>query len=85
MKGTEGTVTAYNYTRQGDVYCERSLFNHGHYTRDTLFEGNDVDCEMLLADKCYGFLEQKSALQPCLTASENTHLVMQILKSQKRT
>lgn len=52
--GAEGTVTAYNYMRQSQSKCERAYFNHGHYTRESLFEGNDVDCEVLLADKFWG-------------------------------
>jgi hypothetical protein len=52
--GAEGNVFAYNYTRQSQTACERSYFNHGHYARENLIEGNDVNCELMLADQWWG-------------------------------
>jgi hypothetical protein len=53
--GAEGNIIAYNYTRHGDNACERSFMGaHGRYVRENLFEGNDVDCNLLLADDYFG-------------------------------
>ena len=52
--GASGTITAYNYMRQNQNTCERSYMNHGHYVRESLFEGNDVDCEVMMADSWWG-------------------------------
>jgi hypothetical protein len=52
--GAEGSVYAYNYTRQDQHKCERSFFNHGHFVRETLIEGNDIDCEITVADSFWG-------------------------------
>jgi hypothetical protein len=52
--GAEGLITAYNFMRQDQSICERAYMNHGHYARENLFEGNDVDCEVMLADSFWG-------------------------------
>jgi hypothetical protein len=52
--GAEGNVYAYNYTRQSQTACEKAYSNHGHYVRENLFEGNDIDCEVMLTDRYWG-------------------------------
>jgi len=53
--GAEGNVYAYNYRKKETTYnTERSFFNHGTYVRHTLFEGNDLSGELLLADDWWG-------------------------------
>lgn len=52
--GAEGNITAYNYMRQDQELCERSYMNHGHYGRENLFEGNDVNCEVMITDRVWG-------------------------------
>ncbi len=56
LQGTEGIVVAYNYLRYGSPpnAAEKSLFNHGLYTREVLFEGNDADGMMMTADHWWG-------------------------------
>jgi hypothetical protein len=58
-KGGEGIVWAYNYTDQNEedttpYGCEISFFNHGHYMRESLWEGNDYDCGFWPADRWWG-------------------------------
>jgi hypothetical protein len=50
----EATVWAYNFVDMDATTGERCAFNHGHYARATLFEGNDCDDELLLADLWWG-------------------------------
>jgi len=52
--GGEGIVTAYNYMRQDQKVCERAYMNHGHYARENLLEGNDMNCEVMLVDSWWG-------------------------------
>ncbi len=52
--GAEGTVTAYNYMRQDQSICERAYFVHGHYGRENLTEGNDIDCALHISDSWWG-------------------------------
>jgi hypothetical protein len=53
-KGAEGIVIGYNYTDQDIGVDEISLFNHGHYTREVLMEGNDVNLAIFMNDKWWG-------------------------------
>ena len=53
--GAEGNISAYNYTRTaGASPREKSFFNHGRFVRESLWEGNDVDSEMMTADHWWG-------------------------------
>jgi hypothetical protein len=52
--GAEGNVTAYNYLHLDDRNCDRAVSLHGHYVRAELIEGNDVNCEMQMADTFWG-------------------------------
>ena len=56
--GVEGTVFGYNYmpggTAPGGRFVDRSLFNHGMYNRESLWEGNHTDAQMLAADDWWG-------------------------------
>ena len=53
--GAEGNISAYNYTRaNGAQPREKSFFNHGRFVRESLWEGNDVDSEMMVADHWWG-------------------------------
>jgi hypothetical protein len=56
LQGAQGGVVAYNYMRHGSPpnTPERAMFNHGLYTREFLFEGNDVDGVILTADHWWG-------------------------------
>jgi len=54
LEGAEATVVAYNYFDVDATNGERCAFNHGHATRATLFEGNECDDELLLADMWWG-------------------------------
>ncbi len=55
QSGPEGTVLAYNYMNQSNVVgeCSRSIFFHGHYVREVLMEGNDIECALQF-DSLYG-------------------------------
>lgn len=53
--GCEGNISAYNYVRAaGAVPRERSFFSHGRYVRESLWEGNDIDTELLTSDHWWG-------------------------------
>ena len=54
--GPEGNVYAYNYLPHGNPIwsTERVFMNHGMYTREMLFEGNDMDHRLLMADHWWG-------------------------------
>jgi len=56
VQGPEGTVVAYNYMRHGSPPNgpERALYNHGLYTREVLFEGNDTDGLIVTGDHWWG-------------------------------
>jgi len=51
--GAENNVVAYNYLIGGPNQ-ERSLFNHGNFTRGVLYEGNDATGAILLGDAWWG-------------------------------
>ncbi|MFP6684418.1 MAG: hypothetical protein VB934_06885, partial [Polyangiaceae bacterium] len=53
--GAEGNIAAYNYVRgAGSIHWQNSLFTHGRYVRESLWEGNDVDGTMISADHRWG-------------------------------
>jgi len=57
--GAEGIISSYNFFRQNQSAhssggCERAFQIHGHYVREILIEGNDVNCAIQMADKYWG-------------------------------
>jgi hypothetical protein len=77
---SEATVWAYNFADMDAVNGERCAFNHGHYTRATLFEGNDCDDELLMADAFWGrnglhitAYRNRARRQDCGTSISGTH------------